>query len=376
MRVLHVTDCYLPRIGGIELHVRDLAAQQRRSGHEAAVVTMTPAGPDPDPAWVHRVGEGVPALPRAVESFEGLLVAHRPEVVHVHVSVLSPFATLAARAAAARGTATLVTVHSMWSGLGPLPVVARGLLGLARWPVVWSAVSDRAAEPVRELLGPATCVHVLPNAVDPDEWRTGRPTYAEEQPPGAPRTVVSVMRLTRVKRTLPLARILRQVHEAVGDRGDTGAVVIGDGPQRVALERYLHRHHLRDWVELPGRLDRSEIRERLERASVFLAPAERESFGIAPLEARALGLPVVASSRSGVGEFVRPGIHGLLASDDRGLADHVTTLLRDDGLRRSMAAHNRGEPIAHDWPAACRRALQLYAVAEELVAGRSVAAVR
>lgn len=366
MRILHVTDCYLPRIGGIELHVRDLVAQQRAAGHDARVVTLTPAhqGTEADPRWVHRVSATQPTLREAAAALRPLLDGiGAGDVVHVHVSVFSPFATMAAQHAAACGLPTLVTVHSLWRGLGPLPVLARGLLGLRRWPVVWSAVSARAAEPLRELLGPRAEVHVLPNAVDPAQWSTSRPTWAESLPAGAPRTVVSVMRLTRVKRTLPLARILHDVRRRVGPGDGTRAVVVGDGPQRQVFERYLRRHHLDDWVHLAGRLDRPAIREVLQTSAVFLAPAERESFGIAPLEARALGLPVVASDRSGVGEFITPGVHGFLGHDDHDLARHVATLLTDDPLRSRIATHNRQVPTSHDWPAASRHALELYALA-------------
>ena len=39
MRIAHVTDFYLPRLGGIELHVSDLSDRQRAAGHEVEVLT-------------------------------------------------------------------------------------------------------------------------------------------------------------------------------------------------------------------------------------------------------------------------------------------------------------------------------------------------
>lgn len=190
MRVLHLTDGYLPRVGGIELHVRDLATRQRLLGVDARVVTLTPVGDEPDPTWVHRIGGlqdgGTPSLRRAAVHLERVLSPGSTDVVHVHLSVLSPFGILAARQAAARGLPTVVTVHSMWSRLGPAPAVARDLLGLRRWPLTWSAVSDRAAEPVRDLLGPGTPVAVLPNAVEPDGWRGVVPTWPRNVPTRLP----------------------------------------------------------------------------------------------------------------------------------------------------------------------------------------------
>lgn len=353
-RVLHVTDYYLPRLGGIEMHVSDLVAHQRRSGVEASVATTTTAtGPVPDPAWVHRLGSTLSPL-AADEALSRLLRAAAPDVVHVHVSVWSPLAMLAARRAARMGVPTLVTVHSLWSGYGPLPTLARSVLRLRRLPLHWSAVSDRAAQPVRAMLGPDIPVDVLPNAVDVPSWRVA------PREPDVP-TIVSVMRLARTKRPLPLARMLREVRRQLPSELPLRAVVIGEGPLRPGLERYLDRHRMRDWVELPGRLDRSAIRDRLAAASVFLAPAELESFGIAALEARCVGLPVVASSLSGVGEFITPGVDGLLSASDAGMIDDLARLLTDPALRAAITRHNRTLAPDFGWPAAGARTLELYA---------------
>lgn len=345
MRILHVTDCYLPRLGGIEMHVHDLAERQRRDGHDARILTTTPAGrkDTADPAWVHRV--------RYVGTAADLLAD--VDVVHVHVSVISPFAFGVARRTAAKALPTLVTVHSLWSHLGGLPAFGSAVAGLRWWPVRWSAVSEQAAETVRRVLGPGLPVLVLPNAVDPLAWRVS------PMIPVAP-TIVSVMRLARTKRPLPLARMLRQVRETLPASFPLQAVLIGDGPKRPALERYLDRHHMRDWVDLPGRQDRTAIRKVFARSSLYVAPAELESFGIAALEARCAGLPVVASSLGGVGTFITPEVDGLLAGTDQGLVDAMVRLLTDPSRASSIAAHNRTVDTGFDWRAACTRSLDAY----------------
>lgn len=358
MRVLHATDCYLPRLGGIETHVGDLTRHQRGSGHDARVLTATPAGVGGavDPGWVVRTGS---ALGRRGVDVDRVLAEHDPDVLHAHLSVVSPFALGVARAAAQRGIPTLLTVHSMWGPWRPLPSVAGGLVGLADWPVGWSAVSEAAARHVRQALGPGADVAVLPNAVDPAAWRPG----GAPGPAGRPVTLVSVMRFTRTKRTLPLARMLRAVRATVPADVPLRAVVVGDGPQRAALERHLARWGMTQWVDLPGRLTRAEIRQRLLAADVFVAPAELESFGIAALEARALGLPVVASARSGVAEFVRHGREGLLAEDDVAMTAALARLVVDPALRERIRRHNSTVPIEHDWPRALARTDDLYAAA-------------
>lgn len=358
-RVVHVTDCYLPRLGGIEMHVSDLARHQRDAGHDTLVATTTLPGPGaPDPAWVRRFGGPDPlsTVPRqlaAAADLARMLEEVAPDVVHVHVSVWSPFATMAAWRSARLGLPTLVTVHSMWSGLGPLPGMAQAVMRLRGWPIHWSAVSDRAAEPLRTMLGPGVPVDVLPNAVDTAAWRV------DPVPTEVP-TILAVGRLARTKRPLPLARMLRDLRDRLPDDVPFRAVVVGDGPQRGRLERHLHRHDMTDRVELAGRLDRTAIREALARAAVFVAPAELESFGIAALEARCAGVPVVASSRSGVGEFIAHGVDGLLAPTDEGMVDALAGLLADPERRAAMAAHNRSVTPDLGWETAGRRTLALY----------------
>jgi glycosyltransferase involved in cell wall biosynthesis len=95
---------------------------------------------------------------------------------------------------------------------------------------------------------------------------------------------------------------------------------------------------------------RTSVRDRYATADVYISPARLESFGIAALEARTSGLPVVARSGSGVGEFVIDGVNGFLAEDDESMAAALARLASDDGLRDRMRAHNLDQAPAQDWP--------------------------
>ena len=108
-------------------------------------------------------------------------------------------------------------------------------------------------------------------------------------------------------------------------------------------------------VELVGRRTRDEIRTAFARADVFVAPANLESFGIAALEARCAGLPVVAMARTGIREFVANGREGLLAQSDRDMVEQLLRLIRDPELRQRIATHNRdgGRPTSTG-PGWCR----------------------
>lgn len=363
MRIAQVSDVYLPRLGGIEMHVHDLATEQRRAGHDVEVLTATAAlgeGLDRvDPLAVRRLGgtalcAGTRGL-SAARAVDQELVQGGYDAVHVHASVFSPVATAAARAASRAGLPTLITVHSLWAGHGPLPRWAAAAVGAPRWQVQWSAVSGIAADYVRRGLGESAEVAVLPNAIDIDYWRSALPRRT-----GTDIVIVSVMRLAGRKRPDRLLRVLRAVRAQLPSSVGIRAVIIGDGPLRPRLARVIQESGMAEWTELRGHLNRHQIREVLAGADLYIAPAELESFGLAALEARCAGVPIVAMGASGVADFVRHGREGLLAADERDLVDHVRTLCLDADLRTRIARHNRQTVPPYTWDSALAHTARLY----------------
>ncbi|PZG29588.1 glycosyl transferase [Spongiactinospora gelatinilytica] len=363
MRILHVSDCYLPRLGGIEVQVADLTATQAKAGHEVEVATATPGEALPG---VHRVVApmpfDLPVHPFGVGHMLRLLAARRPDVVHVHAGAISPFAWMAARAAARARMPLVVTVHSMWD---PVTKGVYGLLGEAagwrRWGLVGTAVSEAAARPIRAVAGRGVPVHVVSNGLDISGWRPSGPV--RRAAPGGPVHVVAVGRLAPRKHPVRLLKLLQ-----IAARRTPGlrATIVGDGPAKAAMERHVRGHGMSGWVTLPGRQSREQIRDLLAEADIFVAPAPRESFGLAALEARAAGVPVVARAQSGVADFVRPYKEGLLGRDVDEMAACVAKLAADHELREQIAAHNREtEPVQCSWPAVLSGFERCYAQARE-----------
>ncbi|ABL81077.1 MULTISPECIES: glycosyltransferase [unclassified Nocardioides] len=346
-RIAHVTDVFLPRLGGIETHVDDLVRHQRATGLDAHVLTPTP-GNGPDPAWVRR-------MPAVVA--RGTVTEY--DTIHVHISMWSPYGIAVARAAMAAGMPTLITVHSMWAGAGGLLRLI-ALAGLRRWPVAWSAVSGAAAEAFRRSLNGAE-VAVLPNAIDIDSWRPRPAPIARREPQAAegPLTVVSVMRLMPRKRPLQLLDMFERIR-ALTPNDDVRLVIVGDGPLHRRLQRAVRRRGLDERVRITGRIPRHQVLEELQAASLYVAPAPKESFGIAALEARCAGLPVVAHRRSGVGEFVRDRVDGILVANDTEMVVAIADLVRDPSLRNRFTAHNRRVAPKLDWSDILRQTDALY----------------
>lgn len=365
LKIAHVTDCYLPRLGGIELQVADLAQRQHRMGHDVTVVTSVASDDVADAAFpgvtVHRPPGARNARRdggiRYVSSLTGrsVVLSGQYDAVHVHASTFSPLAFLTAAATSSTGIPTAVTVHSLWSYAAPLFRAANSLCGWAEWPVAWSAVSTAAATPLRRILRDRAPVTVLPNGIEPAQWlRHRRPTSFTDV------RLISVMRLAKRKRPRELLSILRDVADKVSPSIRLSAEIIGDGPQRPMLERYLQRHEMADWVQLAGRRTRSQINEALSQADIFLSPATLESFGIAALEARAAGLPVVARAGTGVEDFIRHHREGMLAHSDAEMVASIVKLIESPAARRRISAHNSAVPPAIAWRDVLARCETLY----------------
>lgn len=358
MRIAHVSDVYLPRLGGVELQVRDLAARQASAGHAPFVVTATPAGVHQDQDQIPLVRMGAPGIGpyRAVRDDDLCRVLHecRAEVVHAHVSAFSPLAWSAARLASVHGVPTVVSVHSMWHDMVPMMRWYARRRGAARWPVAWAAVSTAAASAVRDALD-GTPVAVLPNGIDPASWLS--PPVDRDGPP----TVVSVMRMVRRKRPRPLLRALFALHHA--HPGRFHAVLVGDGPLLPRLRAEVADAGLTSAVRLTGALPRHDIRALLAAADLYVAPAHRESFGIAALEARCAGLPVVARRGSGVADFVEHGVDGWLVGSDAEMISTVSGLLASPALLEEVARHNRAVVPHMRWDTALAAAEARYAAA-------------
>ncbi|MGW2216165.1 glycosyltransferase [Nonomuraea sp. NPDC001684] len=343
-----MSDCYLPRLGGIEVQVADLVRAQREAGHDVVVATATRGEALPGVRRVvARMPFDLPVHPFGVGHLTRGISVVRPDVVHVHTGAVSPFAWMGVRAARRAGVPCVVTVHSMWDP------VTRGLyrllrlaFGWQRWGLVATTVSTAAAVPIRAVAGPGVPVRVVSNGLDLSGWAPA---------PGVPAGraevhVVAVGRLAPRKQPVRLLRLLRAARARVPAAIPMRATIVGDGPARARMERFLAEHGMTGWVSLPGRYSREQIAKLLESADVFVAPAPRESFGIAALEARAAGVPVVARAQSGVADFVKDGTEGLLGRTLDDLAGAVARLCSDAGLRREIAAHNRSTPpVAGPW---------------------------
>jgi glycosyltransferase involved in cell wall biosynthesis len=315
------------------------------------VFTATPLPrrlrPTASPVPVHRSGLPIPAEilnnPLPSRPIERLLRAGDFDAVHVHAGVGSPFAAAGLRVALQLGLPVVVTVHCLPASFRLPAVLTPWLNPELSARVAMNAVSEAAAAPIRARTG--ATVQVIPNGLDPQDWAVSAPAPRA----GTAVHAVSTMRLSVRKRPLPLLAIVLAAQRRLPAGAQLRLTVYGDGKLLPRMRGFIARHGMSGTVRLAGRVDRELLKEIYRGADLFVAPAHLESFGIAALEARCAGLPVLAMRGTGITEFVSDGVEGLLANGDPGMVDALVRITEDDVLRRRIAEHNRTTSPPTSW---------------------------
>ncbi len=263
------------------------------------------------------------------------------DVVHVHYAAPHAVAALLARRLLTEGAGDrppcpiVTTVHGTDVTLVGARPSYRDVLG---WAL---RNSDRVTAPSEALAREATerfslddPVDVIPNFVPPAAAgrRAGPAPAAAESG-----SIVHVSNFRPVKRAADVVAAFALVRRAMPAR----LWMVGDGPERPAAERRCRELGIADHVTFLGA--QAHVEPILEQGELFLSASESESFGLASLEALALGVPVVATRTGGVPEVVCENRNGLLCpvGDVEALAASCVALLGDSSLRRAFAAHGR-----------------------------------
>ena len=150
--------------------------------------------------------------------------------------------------------------------------------------------------------------------------------------------VIQVARLDALKDHFTALRAIERLTAA---RPTLQLLLVGEGPERLAIEAEIVSRGLQSHVRLLGL--RSDVAQLLSAADAFLLSSVSEGIPVTVIEAMLAELPVVATRVGGMGEVVESEVTGFLAAagDDATLAESLDRLLSNESLRRQMGQAGR-----------------------------------
>lgn len=378
-RVALVASSYHPHVGGVETHVRAVAAALAARGHPVEVWTVDRDGrqhteevdgirvrnlPAPLPSGsASGVRDFLRSAPRALAAWGSAARAFSPQVIHVQC--FGPNGVYALVLSRLTRLPLVVSSHGeTLADDGDLFTTSRQVRAALRLSLraahTVTGVSQAVVDDLRDRFGAPQAV-VVPNGIDV------LPTSPST--PRRPGLVVGVGRLEHNKGFDLLIRAMARPEVPASAE----LVIAGDGGARTDIEALMAELGLTERVELLGTVSTDGVAALLARASAVVVPSRWEAFGIVALEAWRAGAPLVVTSRGGPPSFVTDGVDGLLVDPEYvgALAGALGRVLTEPGLGAALGAAGTERVASFSWARVVDQYEQIYRAASALRAPRS-----
>ena len=355
-RVALITSSFAPHVGGVETHVAQVAERLQQRGHAVEVwaVDRGMRSSRRSPVPVRYLRTPLPArsldglyralwlVPRAWRQWRRAHREFRPDVLAVQC--FGPNGVYAAALHRAFGTPLVVSSHGETMGDDNSAYRSRLLRRSLRRALGESAAvtapSRYVLDDLRARFGlDDTAGSLVANGVDLTDG-----AHSADAP--RQRLALAVGRLGQMKGF----DLLIDAFAAAG-LDDVRLEIIGDGPEREALQQHIDAAGLGEHVRLVGEKRPGAVAQRIGAAAVVVVPSRSESFGIVALEAWRGGAALIMTSRGGGAEFVQDGQDGLLVDpvDREALAAALRTVFSDEPRRLALAQAGSERVDAFTW---------------------------
>ena len=150
-------------------------------------------------------------------------------------------------------------------------------------------------------------IRVIPNFIDLKRFKRQKKDHFKKAIcPNNERLIVHTSNFRKVKRVDDVIHVFKKVRETVPSK----LLLVGDGPERTRIEELCREACMLNDVRFLGKLE--AVEEVLSVSDLFIMPSEKESFGLAALEAMACEVPVISTNVGGLPELNLDGVTGFL----------------------------------------------------------------
>lgn len=341
--------CY-PTYGGSGVVATELGMELAVRGHEVHFISYAPPirlNSDSERVFFHEVEvttyplfDHPPyALSLAVKMLEVAQSAGL-DLLHVHYAIPHSVSALLARAMAAPLRLPFIT--TLHGTDITLVGADRSYLPITKFSIEQSDGVTAVSRYLRDLtvreFDIKRPIETIPNFVNCDAYvRNDDPELRAKWAPNGEPILMHLSNFRPVKRVTDVVEIFAQVRAQMPAK----LVLIGDGPDRGAVEYLVRQKKLGRDVRCLGKQDR--VQEKLGVADLFLLPSDSESFGLAALEAMACEVPVISTNVGGLPEVVTHGVDGYLVEprDVAGAARYAIEILSRADRGREMGQQAR-----------------------------------
>jgi glycosyltransferase involved in cell wall biosynthesis len=346
MRVLRVYPFLPPLSGGMEKHIQRLTQEQRLLGCDVTVI-------------FNRGNETSPNDLKVCPTFN--LRSIKPQALRdfiFHLAVLAKIMSGSIRA-------DIVHLHGDWSsflfgrllrwatGAQIMAASMHGVVRKGRWAWVYKRVLSGYG--VVYCTGAGDARYLQHAGVAGVQWQNSGIDAEFFSNKTAASGRVDAADIACVANFFPVKNLVLVI-EIARDMPDVRFVLIGDGPQRSALEAICLKDKLKN-VRFTGKLSAREISQQLNASCIFLSTSFSEGTPTALLEAMACGLPVVTSRSNDYRDLIDIGRNGYVIDnfDVKSYVKLLRELLSNQPLREAISSRNKAEARRHAWPEVAKR---------------------
>ena len=350
MKILLATDLYEPSISGIVTSVRILEEHLKKMGHDVKIMTLS------NPLCT-RSDDHIYFLPsfnaslfypnvRIVYPFRRRIVREiagwKPDIIHTHCE-LSTFA-YSCCVTARTHTPIVHTYHTVYEDyVNYLPLTGHlvrrmlpFLIGLVARQTKVMIVPTKKVTHILDRYRVKIKTVVIPSAINECFFKEhdGRSRSAIRAALGIAEDETVYVYLGRVAKEKNITELL---DFACTDALPEGKIlIVGDGPYRKTLERYVRKCGLTDRVIFTGMVEPKEVPGYYLAGDIFINASLSETQGLTYLEAMACGLPVLCRDDPCLDGVIVNGENGFVYETKEEFAAYAARLVNDPGLRRSV----------------------------------------